>query len=107
MAQITLMDVHTFKTDRMFPYNNLLNKWNKFCISYDFVNNEAQVGFNGRVSELIKDPDTYPNYKGRFDGGLLEKETEFTFQVGRYSFDKNPFIGTIADINVWGRTMET
>ena len=23
--------------------------------------------------------------------------------VGRYYFDKNPFIGTFADINVWNR----
>ena len=110
MVQIDLVDVHEFKLDPPFPYNNLLQKWSKLCISFDFTKNEAQAGINGRVAKFVKDPDTLPNYKGKIDGGMLAKEnsdSELTFIVGRYGFDKNPFIGTIAGINVWNRTMNT
>ena len=42
---------------------------------------------------------------GRFDNNIITgaNTSELTVIVGRYSFDKNPYIGTIADINVWSR----
>ena len=33
-------------------------KWNRLCVSYDFMKNEAQLAFSGHVSQLVKDPDT-------------------------------------------------
>ena len=39
-------------------------KWNRLCISYDFVKNEGQLGFSGYVSDLVKDPNTDLNMKG-------------------------------------------
>ena len=107
MAQVELMDVHKFDMENMFPYNNLMRKWSKLCISFNFQKNEAQAAINGRVSKLVSKPGTMPNYGGKFDGGLLENVTDLVFIIGRYSFDKNPFIGNIADINIWSTTMNT
>ena len=43
---------------------------------------------------------------GRFDNNIITgaaTTSELILIVGRYSFDKTPNIGTIADINVWSR----
>ena len=42
---------------------------------------------------------------GRFDNNIITgaNTSELIVILGRYHFDKNPFIGTIADINVWSR----
>ena len=43
---------------------------------------------------------------GKYDGNIITgagDTEELVLIVGRYSFDKNPFIGIIADINVWDR----
>ena len=32
-----------------------------------------------------------------------EGRKKLVMTLGRYYFDKNPFIGTLADINVWDR----
>ena len=42
---------------------------------------------------------------GRFDNNIITtaNTSELIVIVGRYPFDKNPYIGTIADINVWSR----
>ena len=120
--EIQVQDVHHFSLNNSFPYVNILRKWNKFCISFDFDKNEAQTAFNGRVSKLIKNPDANPNMKGKtqidtfsvncvtlpgsFDAKLISgasPNTQVTLIVGRYAFDKNPFIGIMADINVWDR----
>ena len=37
---------------------DIFRKWNRLCVSYDFMKNEAQLAFSGHVSQLIKDPDT-------------------------------------------------
>ena len=67
LLEIQVQDVHHFSLNNSFPYVNILRKWNKFCISFDFDKNEAQTAFNGRVSKLIKNPDTNPNMKGQSD----------------------------------------
>ena len=42
---------------------------------------------------------------GRFDNNIITgaNTSELILMLGRYSLDKNPLIGTIADINVWSR----
>ena len=43
---------------------------------------------------------------GRFDGGLLDRRggaTPVKIILGRYQFDKNPLIGSLAGINAWNR----
>ena len=42
---------------------------------------------------------------GRFDNNIITaaNTSELFVIVGRDTFDKNPYIGTIADINVWSR----
>ena len=43
---------------------------------------------------------------GKYDGNIITgagETEELVLIVGRYSFDRNPFIGTMADINVWSR----
>ena len=99
-------------------------KWNRICVSYDFQKNQAQVAFSGKVSDLVVDPETRPNmnggeeelvrnifcfknfhYLGKFDNNIITaaNTSDLIVIVGRYPFDNNPFIGTIADINVWSR----
>ena len=76
------------------------------------------------MSELVIDPETQPNMNGReeefvlkifsllmfpilgrFDNNIITgaNTSELLVILGRYPFDKNPYIGTIADINVWSR----
>ena len=103
---IRALDVHSFKLNDSIPYDNILRMWNRFCLSYDFEKNEAQAAFNGQVSDLVRDPVTLANMKGRYDGNILTgagESEEMLLIVGRYSFDKNPFIGVIADLSVWDR----
>ena len=40
---------------------------------------------------------------GRFDNNIITaaNTSELILIVGRYPFDKNPFIGTMTDINLW------
>ena len=43
---------------------------------------------------------------GKFDSEIITgagPDSELFLMFGRYFFDKNPFIGSIADINVWNR----
>ena len=42
---------------------------------------------------------------GRFDNNIITgaNTSELIVILGRYPFDKNPYIGTIANINVWSR----
>ena len=47
--------VHYFKFKKPTPFLNIMRKWNKICMSYDFEANEAQVAFNGIVSELVRE----------------------------------------------------
>ena len=99
-------------------------KWNRLCVSFDFQKDQAQVAVSGKVSEVIVDPETRPNMNGReeefvifcfqfkvfsilgrFDNNIVTaaNTSELILILGRYPFDKNPYIGTLADINVWSR----
>ena len=42
---------------------------------------------------------------GKFDNNIITaaNTSELILILGRYSFDKNPYIGSMADINVWSR----
>ena len=42
---------------------------------------------------------------GRIDNNIITaaNTSELIVIVGRFPFDKNPYIGTMADINVWSR----
>ena len=43
---------------------------------------------------------------GRFDNNIITgaaSTSKLMVILGKYPFDRNPFIGTIADINVWSR----
>ena len=103
------MDGNTFTFNHQTTYLNILRKWSKVCISYNFEKNEGQAAFNGIVSDLIKNPKTYPNYNGTFDAGIIKNanaNTDMFIIIGRYSFDKNPFIGYIANIQVWDYQMD-
>ena len=102
-------DVHSFIFNHSIKYHNILRKWSKLCVSYDFEKNEARAGYNGRVSELVKNPDTADYMKGTFDGRSIADappNTQFLLILGRYWYDENPFIGSMANVNVWSRTME-
>ena len=59
-------------------------------------------------SLLLRNPDTNPNYHGKWDDSIISGSkpgTKLVIKVGRYGFDKNPFIGYIANINAWDRIM--
>ena len=104
------IDGHSFEFDHNIKYNNILGKWSKMCISYNFETNEAQAAFNGKVSpnNPKKDPQTLPNYKNTWDANIITEAStgsELILIVGRYAFDKNPIIGSMANINAWDRTL--
>ena len=102
-------DVHSFKLDHTIKYHNILRKWSKLCISYDFEKNEARAAFNGKVSALVQNPKTSKHMQGTFDGGNIvnaPQNTQFILIIGRYWYDENPFIGSMANVNLWSRTMD-
>ena len=87
-----------------------MRKWSKFCLSLDTVKNEVQVAFNGYVSEVMKDPKTASYMFGRVDGDVLRKapkNSQTVLKLGEYAWDGNPFIGMMANINVWDTTMRS
>ena len=102
-------DVHSFKINHTIKYHNILRKWSKICVSYDFEKNEARAAFNGKVSDLGKKPKTSIFMKGSFDGlNIVDAppNSPFLLIIGRYFYDENPFIGSMANVNVWSRTMD-
>ena len=49
-----------------------------------------------------------PNFFGTFDANIITNAsagTEMVVLLGRYSFDKNPWIGYMAGINAWNQTV--
>ena len=50
--------IHILKIFFIIIFYIYNRKWSRFCISYDFLKNEAQLAFSGHVSQLVKDPDT-------------------------------------------------
>ena len=72
------------------PFMNIMRKWNKMCVSFDFEKNEAQAAINGRPTDLIRNPETAPNMKGTFDAKLIKNAspgTSLLLTIGRYVFD--------------------
>ena len=66
--------------------------------------------FHAKVSDLERNPRTSANMRGRFDGGVLTSAlpgVQAVLVVGQYAWDGNPFIGFLANINAWSRTMDT
>ena len=60
------------------------------------------------MSDLERNPRTSANMRGRFDGGVLTSAlpgVQAVLVVGQYAWDGNPFIGFLANLNVWDRTM--
>ena len=101
-------EVHEFKINHKIKYHNILRKWSKLCVSYDFEKNEARVGFNGKVSDLVQNPEASEYMKGSFDGRNIRDappNAQFLLILGRYYYDENPFIGSMANVNMWSRTM--
>ena len=86
-------------------YIRILNRWNRICLSFDFLRHEAQGALNGQLSEKVTNlhaialEDTVNNetFKAKF----------MSMSVGRYYFDKNPLIGKMVNINIWNRTMDS
>ena len=108
LMRVWAADVHTFQINQTIPYRNLLRKWSKLCVSYDFEKNEAQAAFNGRVSTVAKDPESLNYMLNTFDAKNIADaapNTQFLLIIGRYYYDENPFIGRMANVNVWSRTM--
>ena len=108
LARIYADAVHLFQINQTIPYRNLLRKWSKLCLSYDFQKNEAQAAFNGRVSNIVKNPVSFNYMLNTFDArniGDAAPNTQFLLIIGRYYYDENPFIGRMANVNVWSRTM--
>ena len=79
------------------------------------------MAFSGHASPLVQNPETDINRNGgtlklpsalkltttgKFDGEIITgagPNSELFLTVARYFFDKNPFIGSMADISVWKR----
>ena len=102
------VDGHTFQFDHQTYYINILRKWSRICISYNFERNEAQAAINGVVSQLVKDPVTSPNNNNTWDANIITDaapNSQMVVMIGRYGFDKNPVIGYYANVNAWDRTM--
>ena len=102
-------DVHSFKINHTIKYHNILRKWSKLCVSYDFEKNEARAAFNGKVSNLVKNPETAVQMQGTYDGRNIvdaPPNARFLLIIGRYWYDENPFIGSMANVNMWSRTMD-
>ena len=107
---VHLDEVQKFHFDNAFSYFHILRKWSKFCMSIDTDRNIVQVALNGEVSTVLKNPQTGSDMLGRVDGDILRKapkNSQTLLKLGEYAWDGNPFIGTMANINVWDRTMKT
>ena len=59
-------------------------KWNRLCVSYDFLKNQAQVAFAGKVSELVVEPKTKPNMNGQEQELLVRNMSEFSTTIYIY-----------------------
>ena len=74
---------------------NVLNQWNKFCISYNFVEHKVQAAFNGQVSNTDENSHTISlAYDEKIGTGRR-------ILIGRYQYDHNPFIGLVANVHAW------
>ena len=88
--EFQVVDGPNFKPSRLVPFINILRKWSKFCISYDFEKNEAQGAINGYHTQKLQNPETNPNMNGTFDAHTIKNApfgTNLIITLGRYAFD--------------------
>ena len=53
MLKLNLVESHEFRfREPLERLANILRKWSKLCISFDFDRNEAQMAFNGKVRQV-------------------------------------------------------
>ena len=107
--KIYSLDVVRFDIEPQFQFTNILGKWSKMCVAYDFDKNVGQAAFNGKTSNVVKDPKTRPNYNGTFDKTLIKNAdagSKMVLILGRYAFNLNPFIGNMANVNVWDKMLD-
>ena len=70
------------------------------------VDPETMLNMNGQTEEFYEKYLSMLPILGRFDNSIItgaSSQAKLIIMMGRYAFDKNPFIGTMADINVWSR----
>ena len=87
----------------------MLRKWTAACLSVDFEEQLAQVAYNGILSKKEKAQKSV-RYQDKFGGDAMMKDMKdpvnnFTFIIGRYSFDKLSIVRKIVGINAWNRTL--
>ena len=97
-----VLDTDSFKFAAL--NRNILRKWNGICTSIDHTRNEGSAAHNGMVTEA-RQPNTAPSMGGRYGGKIWSNSSNFTVLVGRYSIDRGVFIGKMAGINIWNRTL--
>ena len=52
ILKLNLVESHEFRfREPLERLANILRKWSKLCISFDFDRNEAQMAFNGKVRQ--------------------------------------------------------
>ena len=98
------LETLNFKESNL-SYLRILNRWNRICMSFDFMKHEAQGAVNGHVSEKVSNAhaialeDTVRNetFTPKF----------MSISIGRYYFDKNPLIGKMVNFNIWNTTMDS
>ena len=88
--------IWTTKTHKDY---NLRNKWNSFCMSIDFVDDQWNLYINGQTNM------TYTYRKTRKLKERFSNRTDLpmVIRLGHYYFDNKPVLGTILDFHVWDR----
>ena len=87
-----------------WPFRNNLRKWTHVCVVGDFANDKIVLFINGeKINEEVLlfsklFPDDYYSEAHRSSSKIL---SGFSFEFGRFLFDKNPIIGELMDINAW------
>ena len=85
-------------------FNRILNKWNKICMSLDFLRQEGQVAFNGHLSDKVLNVHTF-NLDHKINNETNTPKMTMTMSIASFFYDRDPLIGKMANINMWNRTM--
>ena len=87
-------------------FNNMLRKWNRLCVTFQFKENKMNATLNGLYLK------TYNDEKSnipKIDFSTITDAShgaQIFFKLGRQVFDLNPMIGLLANIHVWDRDMD-
>jgi hypothetical protein len=69
-------------------------KWLALCFNFDFVTGTVDLFMNGkRLKQNVKKPISRGDHVGK----------PFIIRMGKYYYDRTPFIGKLVDINMWDR----